>query len=333
MKCEMKNQMSFDEDLVYAIIQDNTATLESLNLSETMVNQPIPFTPKVRASPNSFVLPSVAFPTPLVYAICCRQPKTVTFLLKKGARLDIPVGTWYPIHFAVASRDVRVVEAILNVSAESELERRTTDDGATPLHVAVSGGQLEVVLFLLRHGCDANCVNGLKQTPLHLATAHADDLVARALLAYRANPALKDAQGRKPSDAARARNNQFLADTMTVYESGAEPLPEVAEIEIEAAQHDVTRLRERMLKQKRNRAALDSASSQKIDDVEHRLEAVEQKIEQLFEGLAKVGTRGRQSTVTCAGCFAPNATVCPQCGVAYCETCAKKERVHKCAAK
>ena len=325
--------MSFDEDLVYAIIQDNTATLESLNLSETMVNQPIPFTPKVRASPNSFVLPPVTFPTPLVYAICCRQPKTVKFLIEKGARLDVPVGTWYPIHFAVATRDVRVVEAILSTGAESELERCTIDDGATPLHVAVSGGQLEVVLFLLRHGCDANCVNKMKQTPLHLSTAHSDDLVARALLAYRANPSLKDSRGRKPSDTARARNNQFLADTMVVYESGTEPLPEVAEIEIEATQHDVNRLRERMMKQRRNRATLDSASAQKIDDVQHRLEAVEQKIEQLFESLAKVGTRGRQSTVTCARCFAQHATVCPQCGVAYCETCAKKERVHKCASK
>ena len=140
-------------------------SLESLNLSETMVNQPIPFTPKVRASPNSFVLPPVTFPTPLVYAICCRQPKTVKFLIEKGARLDVPVGTWYPIHFAVATRDVRVVEAILSTGAESELERCTIDDGATPLHVAVSGGQLEVVLFLLRHGCDANCVNKMKQTP------------------------------------------------------------------------------------------------------------------------------------------------------------------------
>lgn len=325
--------MSFDEDLVYAIIQDNTATLESLDMTESIVNQPIPFTPKIRTSPNSFVLPPVPFPTPLVYAICCRQPRTVSFLIEKGARLDIPVGSWYPIHFAVATRDVRVVEAILRAGADTELDRRTINDGAAPLHVAVSSGQLELVLFLLQHGCDANCVNSQRQTPLHLATAHTDDLVARALLAYRANPALKDSRGRKPSDAARARNNQFLADTMAVYESGAEPLPEVTEIEMEAAQHDVTRLRERMLKRRRNRAALDSESAQKIDNVEHRLEAVEQKIEQLFEGLSKVGTRGRAAAVTCAGCFAPNATTCPQCGVAYCETCVKKERVHKCATK
>ena len=73
--------------------------------------------------------------------------------------------------------------------------------GNAPLHSFCARGCGYGVACLLNHGADVNIQNGSEQdTPLHIATKHKNDDIARLLLAFGARSNIKNASGDSPLD-------------------------------------------------------------------------------------------------------------------------------------
>jgi hypothetical protein len=68
----------------------------------------------------------------------------------------------------------------------------------TPLHLAVANQNLVLARFLIEHGADVNARDGKGQTPLHYAVNRRDLELIRLLLDAKADPNLSDAEGKTP---------------------------------------------------------------------------------------------------------------------------------------
>lgn len=78
---------------------------------------------------------------------------------------------------AIESNDLPRVTGC--ISAGSDVNYRNCH-GETPLHIAAQGGNLNIIILLIRLGVDVNCVNIYQDTPLHYAHQH--NHIVQALL-------------------------------------------------------------------------------------------------------------------------------------------------------
>ena len=68
-----------------------------------------------------------------------------------------------------------------------------TFNGDSPLHVAVRQGQIEDVrTILIQQQVDVNVLNSKHETPLHLACSKGDSAIVQLLIAFGANPYVKN---------------------------------------------------------------------------------------------------------------------------------------------
>ena len=216
-------------------------------------------------------------------------------------------------------------------SPEKELSLLTSNDGATPLHIAVSGGQIELALNILSHGADVNAKNNNGDTPLHLAMAFPGDLLARALLSYGADLAIKNNAGKKPSQVAHDRGNQPLSDLMVEYENNLDSLPDPKDIQKELSLKEVERIKK--FTYTRNNIGTGAVASSKLNELEGRIQVIEDNIEKIFDILTNLRLTPSQAhnvSTICASCSAPNASECPLCHNMFCETCMKQPSKHHC---
>ncbi|EAY01659.1 ankyrin repeat protein, putative [Trichomonas vaginalis G3] len=136
--------------------------------------------------PGQFFLPQVNYPTPLVYAILCKQDLVVEKLLSLGANTELKVGQWEPIHFAVASRTYSITKILLS-HKPSLVNRKVESTGNTPLHIAVSSGDNNLVLLLLKFSADPNVFNQTDKSPLFLAEHLHDMTIFKTLIIFEAD--------------------------------------------------------------------------------------------------------------------------------------------------
>ncbi|KAH0784969.1 ankyrin repeat protein [Histomonas meleagridis] len=246
------------------------------------------FSPKNLVTSNSFVLPPVQFPTPLIYAICCRQDKIVRFLVNNGALLTEPINSWFPIHYAVASRDTKVIEAILSNKSNDEkieeLKRKTLNDGATAIHIAVASGQPDLVSFIIHQGANVNSTNNENRTPLHLSMGFFNDIIARMLVAAGADISCKDDNGMTPQDIAQSRHNNELESLMGAFADGSETIPDLTEVEYEVAQNDISKISHRSTNRTRTLQLAD-ISNTKAEEIDSRLQNIEERIDGIYQRL------------------------------------------------
>jgi len=106
----------------------------------------------------------------------------VESLLDIGADPTIQINGWYPIHYAVASRSLDSVRILISYYPKQIAS--LTKNKSTPLHMAVSSGVYNIVLFLLKHNADPNARNAEDHTPFYIATAQPDVSIMKALLSY-----------------------------------------------------------------------------------------------------------------------------------------------------
>lgn len=175
---------------------------------------------------------------PLVCAAEAGRIESVTFLLRRGARVDVQhtsfLGTTTPLTIAAELGHGEVVKLLLAsgasvnpgapgrsalLRAAIEGDKRMAEgyavalqallaaganpaapdaEGATALTLAAGNGNSPGVALLLSHGADPNQRDGIGRTPLSLAAGRGDAAVAEVLLRAGASADAADPDGRTP---------------------------------------------------------------------------------------------------------------------------------------
>ncbi|XP_072748034.1 transient receptor potential channel pyrexia [Anoplolepis gracilipes] len=118
--------------------------------------------------------------TPLHCAASTGCVATVKCLIKSGADVDAGLSGRSPLHYAVLNNAGDCVEALLQAGACPNNPQVYTE---TPLHVAVSLGNVRCTKLLLNHGADVRVQMGVaRSTPLHLAAEEGSAECTRLLL-------------------------------------------------------------------------------------------------------------------------------------------------------
>ena len=126
------------------------------------------------------------------------------------------VDGWAPIHYAAFNGHIRIVRALIahnaNVSMETKDKRCAKKKGkgaagggkgkgkstkARPLHLAASGGYMNVVNELIKNGADVNAETFAGETPLHCAFRRIENLSEKHVPKIYSQKLIR--QGRKKS--------------------------------------------------------------------------------------------------------------------------------------
>ena len=261
--------MNFETAFISAIEKNDIIAFSTIGVNKVNVNEMFSSFLNIPQKKGQFRLSSVAHPTPLIYAICCRQFQAVVTLLNLGASLTQDLNGWQPIHYAVLSQDKSIAAFLL--ANNKNLVNAQTPTKATPLHFAVSASDLQMVLFLLSNGADPNLANELKQTPLHLAIASTDIKIVIALLVFSAKLNAKDKDGHTPEDIAKLRNNNACIHYFEGINSGKIKIPSKEEVLSDYIQEepplDVNPFVQEKLK-----------PNEVIDKIEKRIDEIEKQV-------------------------------------------------------
>jgi ankyrin repeat protein len=131
----------------------------------------------------------------LARAVCEGSAKLVSAAINGGANVNARYRGRPVLFWAIQEGHVNFVRLL--VGAGASLKRRD-DSGFSALDLAVGGGDVAIVSFLLKSGADVNgqTANG---SPLHTTCAYRHVKIARLLLENGADPLEVDDEGRTPS--------------------------------------------------------------------------------------------------------------------------------------
>ena len=92
--------------------------------------------------------------TPLMYAAMKKRTQTINLLLKKGSAVNRAASPSGATALLIASRyaDTQTVKLLLDNNADPNLGRRLEKNRDTPIAIAVSADNLDIVKLLHRHG-------------------------------------------------------------------------------------------------------------------------------------------------------------------------------------
>ena len=126
----------------------------------------------------------------------------IKLLVKYKADINLRGGRYYqtPLHVAVQ----RQYEGIIRFFTQNRVDTNIrTRDANTPLHIASSGQNINIVkLLLFQEKTDINAKNRLGNTPLHIAfnRASPNQEIVKLLKSKGANENITNDKGRKPKD-------------------------------------------------------------------------------------------------------------------------------------
>lgn len=133
-----------------------------------------------------------------------RNITIVSELLSKGAKIneamDDEIG-YTPLHLAISNGDIQMLDLLLKVPS---IKPNTPDkSGASPLHLAICRGNQEAIDKLLEEGADVNAVDNFGRTSLHmLVTYKGNQATIVKVLQKGADIRAVDNFGRTPLDMA-----------------------------------------------------------------------------------------------------------------------------------
>ncbi len=155
--------------------------------------------------------------TPLMLAVRNGHLEMAKFLLDRSPRIiDAKNNVGFTaLHEAADQGHPELVEFLLNRGMKADVR---CDLGGTPLHNTAHGHfntnqtrYVEVIKVLLAHEADVNALRRDHQTPLHRAAERGRPQIMQALLDARANPSVRDENGKTALDLAIAGNHSECA--------------------------------------------------------------------------------------------------------------------------
>ncbi len=124
--------------------------------------------------------------SPIAYAAAIGDPELIRMIVSRGADVeDGGSGSSSPLMIAVRQKNVRAVDALLDMKADPNHPRYNPD---TPLMEAVRNRDPAMVRRMLDHGARPNVHPASSLSPLHLAAKAGDSEIMGLLLAAGANP-------------------------------------------------------------------------------------------------------------------------------------------------
>eukprot|EP00043_Microstomoeca_roanoka_P011270 m.106341 g.106341 ORF g.106341 m.106341 type:complete len:323 (-) comp15149_c0_seq3:43-1011(-) len=104
---------------------------------------------------------------------------------------------WTPLHMAISSGNRDIVRLLIERRADL---KATTIDGQTPLHTATIYGHIDIVRLLIERGANVKATTDYDSTPLHEASQRGHVDIARLLIERGADITAQDADGSTPFD-------------------------------------------------------------------------------------------------------------------------------------
>ncbi|KAI9027045.1 ankyrin repeat-containing domain protein [Hyaloraphidium curvatum] len=138
---------------------------------------------------------------PLHWAVSGRHADAAAFLLgadKEGKTADAPDESgWTPLMIACSVGEEDIVKKLLEADVDPT---KKTDMGTTALHYAASKNRLEAAAALLAapKKANVNARDNLKQTPLHRAAGRGNEKMILLLAENGADLDAEDGEGRTP---------------------------------------------------------------------------------------------------------------------------------------
>ncbi len=135
-------------------------------------------------------------------------------LIGHGAKIDMrdTVNNDTALIYGIRDGKFRVAEYLLDAGADHGL---TDKRGCAPLHIAVAGNDVRLVLCLLDHGAQVNIrtqSNG--RTPLMVAAAAGFEEMVQLLLSRKADPSIVDSAGKLPLERAVECHRSGVAEVL-----------------------------------------------------------------------------------------------------------------------
>ena len=119
--------------------------------------------------------------SPLMFAAKRGDFLICSFLIQLGAKATAKSKLgWNVFHYAAQSQNVRTLRVLYNEAPEKI--SCIDNDGRTCLHYAAENGDPQVVVYILKHGCDPNVADSQGMTALHFAAAEGNIVAGRAII-------------------------------------------------------------------------------------------------------------------------------------------------------
>jgi ankyrin repeat protein len=205
-------EMDFDEAFAAGIRAGSISDLTSLGIGPDTVNDVLLCDTPISPFPNQAIR-IIRRPTPLIYAILCRQLPIVEYLVKLGANVTTPLyDGWNALHYAAATFSAPIIDFL--ITRFPDQHDALTTNRATPLHVAVAGNDVDSAIILLQNGADVSIANAIGNTALHMAAGLDDTFLLELLISFGAERGAKNAKGDTPEAIARRAKKKKTVDVL-----------------------------------------------------------------------------------------------------------------------
>ncbi len=161
---------------------------------------------------------SIKLKASIFAAVRSGDPAQIQAALDKGVKLSTRDGAGQtPLHVAAYKGIPEIVELLISKGAKTDAKDNT--DG-TPLHWAAIKGKVENCEILISAGADVNALDKTGNTPLHWLVAGRGVIdvkrfvTASYLLNKKANPNIKNEQGRTPLDIAEQKKDDVMINLL-----------------------------------------------------------------------------------------------------------------------
>lgn len=139
--------------------------------------------------------------TPLHIAVANVDRAMVNYIIKNDENIDknieiVDVFGWTSVYWAATKNDISILKALLKCMSNHGADGNLEDNliGRSPLHIAVTNGNVEAVELLIDYGAEVNYKDAWGWTPFNCAAARGNIEVMNCLIAHGANIETNDLQ-------------------------------------------------------------------------------------------------------------------------------------------